>query len=125
MASSTVSQWSLADEEVAKISAYGPVPTSPTQNLYITKLMPQISFGKPKSTSVALNKSCICNDTKCKPAVSSRISSKNYVTLSTQANRSFKHNYFHPGDTVQVEVRNDNPDDMYLSTKVDPSTILP
>ena len=48
--------------------------------VYIPEIMPMIGMGKPKVTPVALNKACFANANDCKPAVSSRISTQNYVT---------------------------------------------
>ena len=48
--------------------------------VYIPSLMPNITMGLPKSTPVALNKSCYCNASECKPSVSSQLNTQNYVT---------------------------------------------
>lgn len=48
--------------------------------LYCPSLMPLISMGSPKSTPFSLNKSAYCNANDCKPSVSSKINTQNYIT---------------------------------------------
>lgn len=114
--------WNLSDVEKAKIVCGGSYTSaSKTQNVYMTKLMPLISIGKPKSTPTSLNKSCIINDTSCKPYVSSTVKSLNYFTVSLPDNQSFGHARLSYGATVEVYVRDKNPDYMMLHNTVDPS----
>lgn len=117
----SVSNWTLGDEEIAKICSFGLIPASRTMKVYIPKLMPLIGFGSPKNTTVSLNKSFMCNDSKCKPAVGSSVVSQNYVALSLQDNRNWSASYFNKGDVIHIEVKDKNPDYMVLSTKVDPT----
>lgn len=125
MANSTtnnVDEWNLSDVEVAHVICSGSRTSSGgSKQVYIAKLMPQISMGKPKPTSVGLNKSCIINDSKCKPAVSAKVSTLNYITAPPRANRNFQHSLLSYGATIEVEVRDKNPDNLYISNKVDPS----
>ena len=48
--------------------------------LYCPSLMPMIGMGTPKTTPVSLNKSAYCNSNECKPSVSSKITTQNYIT---------------------------------------------
>ena len=78
-----LTKWELNDTEIAYYvnSPYG--SSSGSLPLYIPKLMPNISMGKARSTRVNLNKSCYCNDSGCKPPVSSQLSYfliLNYIT---------------------------------------------
>lgn len=119
-----LTKWELNDTEVAYYvrSPYG--SSSGSLPLYIPKLMPNISMGKARSTRVNLNKSCYCNDSGCKPAVSSQLSSQNYLTISPQQNRSFREPHFRYGAKIQIEVHNQNDYEMYITTKIDNSTTI-
>ena len=119
-----LTSWEINDTEVAKycISPWG--GSGGSLPLYIPKLMPNIPMGKPKTFPVYLNKSCYCNASACRPNVATRLSSQNYITVPPLDNRSFRLPHFWYGDTLQIEVHNKNVDQLFISTKVDNSTIV-
>lgn len=115
-------EWSLGEFEIAKYSLPIGDPNATTSSLYIPKLMPLISFGSPKVTPKSLNKSCFVNDDSCKPTPASTINTQNYKTVPKPTNRRFFRVNYTQGEIMQVEIKNGNPDDMYISTKVDNSS---
>lgn len=117
-----IMEWAMSEYEVAKFAPVSNDANASSQKLYIPKLMPLISFGAPKITSESLNKSIFLNADECKISVSSTIQSQNYKTVPKPANRKFERILLTQGVTMQVEVKNGNPDQMYISTKVDPSS---
>ena len=119
-----IEQWSISNYEIG-YTCPQVCSSGGSQMLNIPKIMPDIPLGKPKSTPVPLNKSCYINDKKCKPSVATQISSQNYITVPPQDNRGFQLPWFHQGDRIFVEVRNQNPDNLFLSTKEDNSDLLP
>lgn len=98
-----------------------------SQQLFIPALMPFTSMGqgKPKSISVGLDKSCFCNDNGCKPAVSSKISIQNYITVSPKDHESFSHSVFYPGSRILIDVDNADPERLKLSVREDNSSEPP
>lgn len=120
-----LTSWTINDTEIAKycISPWG--SSSGRLPLYIPKLMPYISMGRPKTTRVPINKGCYCNASECKPNVGNSLTAQNYIMVGPQDNRSYSLPYFYYGDTIQVEVHNKNVDQLYLSTKVDNSCMIP
>ena len=110
------SDWKLGNDELARSCGTN---TGNVYNIHLNKLLPFIPFGKPKSTKRGLQKSCYINNSKCKPSISTTISTRNYVKVHLSKNSSInplakiKH-----GTTLQVSVKNKNPDTMnILSTK--------
>lgn len=75
--------------------------SSGSLRVYCPSSMPLIGMGKPKITPVSLNKSAYCNAADCKPSVSSKISTQNYVTAAEPYNQFEKPCYYF-GDTLTV-----------------------
>lgn len=103
------------------------VGSNQAQQLFIPVLMPSTSMGqgKPKTVSVGLDKSCFCNDNGCKPAVGSKITIQNYITVSLKAHESFSNSVFYPGSRILIDVDNADPDRLKISTREDNSSNPP
>lgn len=69
--------------------------------VYIPSLMPLIGMGTPKTTPVSLNRSCYCNASECKPAISSSINTQNYVTAKAPYH-SYRSSCYWFGTNVKV-----------------------
>ena len=88
-------------------SPYG--SSSGSLKVYIPELMPSISMGKPKTTPVSLNKTCYANANDCKPSVSSKINTQNYVTaLAPYEYNTYKDPCYYYGSTVMVSARDED-----------------
>ena len=72
--------------------------------VYVPALMPNISMGVSKITPVSLNKACFANATDCKPSVSSKLSTQNFITAKESFN-SYKHPYYRYGSSIRVVVK--------------------
>lgn len=125
LSNTNLTNWCMSDYEVGYTIVPPWCSSGGSLQLYIPKLMPDISQGRPKSTTVQLNKSCFINDKKCEPPVSSSISTQNYITVPPQDNRTFQDPIFYPGSRVYVEVHNRNPDNLFITTKEDNSSPYP
>lgn len=123
ISNTNLTEWSLGNYEVGFTITPPYTSSSGPQVLYIPKLMPLITQGKPKVTQATLSDSCYINDKPCKPTVAKKISVQNYITVPPQDNRSFSLPVFYPGSRIFVEVRNCNPDKLYVSTKEDNSSL--
>lgn len=122
-----IQKWELGNMEVGTFMCK-PLPYATsrgTLKLNIPKIMPLISGSSPEITVGSLNKSCYVNDSSCKPSVGSTIRTQNFKSVPPQDNRSFENPVFWRGDKIYVEVRNKNPDTMFLSTKEDNSSFPP
>ena len=75
--------------------------------IYIPKLMPHISMGNPKTTPVALNKSCYINANDCKPSIAAKIDTQNYVTAKASYNK-YKDSYYRYGSSIKVVAKDDD-----------------
>ena len=115
-------KWKMEEFEVAKFSPIKNDANAHQQKLFIPKLMPMISFGTPKNSTESLDKSIFINDPACKPSPDSTVQTQNFKTVPKPDNRKFARTVLTQGVTMQVEVKNGNPDEMYISTKVDPSS---
>ena len=103
---SNLKSWSLGTVEYGKyLSSAGT-----KVRVWVGKVMPLMKMGKPKTVRVGLNKGCLINDTKCKPTVSSTITSANYITIPTSSGEGLTGEY---GKTVKIEVRNHSVDQLY------------
>lgn len=114
-----IEKWELGDSEIGKVCQSPRIYANSNLQLNIPKLMPLIPLGKPKVTNISLSKGCYANANNI--AVSRTIGTQNYITVSHQANRSFRNSYLSQGTTVLVEVHNKNPDTIFISTKIDQS----
>lgn len=112
--------WELGNYEVG---IYLPPPhglanANPLQ-LNIPKLMPKIPVGKPTKSSTSINKSCYLNQDAI--SVGSTISIQNYLSTPHQDNRKFANLLLSSGAKLTIEIRNQNPDTRFVTTKIDPS----
>ena len=80
---SNLKKWSLNNIETGKSCGSN---SKQIFNVYVPKVLPLVSFSKPKNEVVALNKSCFINDQSCKPSVSSTVSIKNYIEMYLSSN---------------------------------------
>lgn len=117
-----IEEWSMGEYEKAKYSPISGNSNASNLQLYIPKLMPQINFGVPKVVPLPINKSILVNDEECKPTISTTINTQNYKTVPRTNNRKFGRIELKQGAEVQVEVKDKNPDTMYVSTKIDNSS---
>lgn len=115
-------EWSMSEFEIAKYSPPIGDPNAVSSQLYIPKLMPLIQFDAPKIIPKSLSKACFINDEACKPSPAAQINTQNYKTILKPTNRRFFREKYTQGEVMQVEVKNGNPDEMYISTKVDNSS---
>lgn len=104
-------------------SPYG--SSSGSLALYCPSLMPNIGMGSPKSTPFSLNKSAFCNASDCKPSISSRINTQNFIT-GLPPYHDFNHSCYWFGSGVTVRA---DSEDM-LTVRISPedednSTIWP
>lgn len=118
---SNLKKWSLNNIETGKSCGSN---SKQIFNVYVPKVLPLVSFSKPKNEVVALNKSCFINDQSCKPSVSSTVSIKNYIemylssnsklSLSSLAESPIKH-----GSELKIEIQNKNVDKMFVISTAD------
>lgn len=120
--SSNIKKWKLEDQEIAFYAPkHGSSSDSPLK-VYIPKLCPMISSGIPKDNPPSiLSTSCYANASECKPIVSSKIKTKNYLEIEMMPNQKFKNDHFWQGDKMVVEIRNGNIYDMRITNKIDES----
>ena len=85
--------------------------------LYCPSLMPLIGMGTPKTTPVSLNKSAYCNSNECKPSVSSKITTQNYITgKANYHNFDFPCYWYGTGITVRVPLFIEEGEDVLVRT---------
>lgn len=94
-------------------------------DLYIPKIMPLITQGTRKITTVTLDSSIFINNQNCKPIVSRYISSQNFITVPKHPKASFVNKYKKHGIKVEVEVLNANVDNMRITDTYDESHFYP
>lgn len=107
---SSTKKWSLGTVEYGKACGTG---TQTKIKVWMGKVLPLIPFGLPNSKMVPLNKSCVINDSKCRPQISSQVRSVNYVTLPVAKGidgRKIKH-----GTKVKIEVTNKSVDQLTVT----------
>ena len=102
-------KWSLGTIETGKVVA----SSGNKLKIWMGKAMPFIKFGKPKTKLVALNKSCLINDSKCKPNISSQVHTVNYMTVPSSARISSEK--VKRGTPVKIEVRNHSVDQLTVT----------
>lgn len=107
---SNLKSWTLGTIEIGK--SCGSNTSGSSFHIYIAKLLPLISFGRPSKKSVSLNRNCFCNTSACKPSVASRVTSTNYVDIPLSTN-TFITETSH-GEEVKIEIFNGNVDNMYV-----------
>lgn len=117
----TLKNWTLNNTETGKSCG-----TNSKQifNVYVPKVLPLVSFEKPKTETVALNKSCFINDASCKPSVSSTITLKNYIEMYLSSNSklstsSLAESPIKHGTELKIEIQNKNVDKMFVISTAD------
>lgn len=102
--------WHLNETEYGKVCGGG---TSNKLKVWVPKILPFISFSKPKSKVVPINKSCIINDSKCKPIIASSVKTVNYITIPHDdvVNGSL----VEFGTRVVIKVKNNSPDQLTIT----------
>lgn len=76
-----LNSWHISDDDIGKIVGY----TGSKLKIWVGKIFPLVKYGKPQSKLVTLDKNCIINDKTCKPKISSKIRSVNYITVPTDS----------------------------------------
>ena len=110
---SNTTKWSLNTSEVGKSCGAN---SGDTFKVYVAKVLPLVSFAKPKVKTVAIKKTCFINAAKCKPSVSTKVKTRNYINIPKSTNtkiKSAKH-----GTKLNISVLNKNIDRMYVDGKV-------
>ena len=105
-------KWALDTTETGK--SCGPNEGN-TFKVYVAKVLPLVSFAKPKVKTVAIRKTCYINAPKCKPSISAKVKTRNYLTLPLSTNANIdcaKH-----GTKLKITVQNKNVDKMYVEGK--------
>ena len=69
--------------------------------IHLPILMPEIPAGNPKTTPVALNKSCYINALDCKPPIGAKIETQNFITAKAPYN-SYRQSHYHFGSSIKV-----------------------
>lgn len=78
-------KWFLNKEEVGKSCGTN---SGKTFKVYIAKILPLVTFGKPKTKDVTLKSSCFVNASKCRPSISSKVKTKNYIDVAVSSTAS-------------------------------------
>ena len=106
-------KWSIGPFEVAKSVGKN---SGQKFKVYIGKVMPLISFGKPKKKIVQIKKSCFVNATKCKPSIASKVTIANYMTVPV-ANTSTMRKSVKHGTKLTVTVANGSVNQLSVTGK--------
>lgn len=115
-----IQEWKLNDYEIAK-TCETVKSESGKFKLFIPKLMPLINYGKPTKTKQYISSSIFANADECKPSISTTVTTQNFRTLCMLDNDEFSKTLI-PSDTeIQIEIKNGNPDSMYITSKIDNS----
>lgn len=115
-----IKEWNLNNYEIAKTCEKA--NTKPASfKLYIPKLMPLITYGKPIQTKQFISSSIFANSDECKPATSTTITTQNFKTLQMADNERFSKTTLPYNSEVQIEVKDNNPDSMFIASKIDNS----
>lgn len=114
-------QWSLNNIETGKSCGSN---SRQVFNVYVPKVLPLVSFEKPKQETVALNKSCFINDETCKPSVSSTVTIRNYIEMYLSSNskistKSLADLPVKHGTELKIEIQNKNVDKMFVISTAD------
>ena len=72
----TLKSWKLNRNEVALSCGKN---SGTSIKVYSARIIPLVKFGKPKEKTVAINKTCFINASKCKPSLSSKVTVRNYL----------------------------------------------
>lgn len=98
---------------------------SRTWDLYIPKIMPLISMGTRKVSSVSLNSSILANSSECKPTINGTVKTQNFINVPKHPKAKFAQRWKMHGIEVEVEILNHNVDNMRITDTYDNSHALP
>lgn len=115
-----IKEWNLDNYEIAKTCEEVNTRSS-SFKVYIPKLMPLINAGKPIQAKQFISPSIFANSDECKPAISTTITTQNFKTLQMADNENFSRTILPYNAEVQIEVTNNNPDSMFITSKIDNS----
>lgn len=117
-----IESWSMPNQTIGKFAPISGGASSSSYNVYIPVLMPQISFGVPKTSNVNLSVSCFCNAPACKPPIKSSIKTQNYLSVPVYSNNEFTGNTFNQGARFYIEAIDGNVDNLHITNRIDEST---
>lgn len=115
--------WQLHDFEIA-FFLHAPRDESEQEvyKLNIPAIMPDIPIEPAKDpVSVTINKSIYVNSPKCSLPVKPNVYISNHVCVGKHNNEHFKHRYLDFKAMIYVETVNNDIDEMYVTTRKDPS----
>lgn len=116
-----IKEWQLNKQEVGYNVEAGSGHYSAgasTWKIYIAKLMPMVTKGYAKLTTIKLDSSLFSNASGCMPVSQSTIHSQNYITVS-RGEYSFSNPYKNHNMQVEIEVLNDNMDNLRVTNYID------
>lgn len=117
----TMQSWHMPHVVSANYSRVRGSSGASSHPVHIPALMPLIGFGPMQTTSKPIRSSCFCNDSKCKPAVGSSISTQNYINVPVYEHNEFRLPIFRLGAAMRVEALNGDYNKLYISHHVDSS----
>lgn len=117
----TLKNWSLNNTETGKSCGSN---AKLLFNVYVPKVLPLVSFDKPKTEMTFLNKSCFINDETCKPSVNSTVACRNYIEMYLSSNsklslKELKKTPVKHGAELKIEIQNKNVDKMFVISTAD------
>ena len=116
-----VQSWYMPETVIGNFTEPTGSGKASSYTVHIPLLMPMIGFGKKKQQAKNLNKSCYCNDSKCKPAIASTISIQNYVTVPCHANNNLKYSTIRQGARFLIEAIDGDYDTLRITNHLDDS----
>ena len=121
--SDTMRSWHMPHVVSANYSKVRGPSGAASHPVHIPALMPMISFGVMSTSSKPINKSCFCNDSKCKPSVASSLTTQNYLIVPVYDNNEFNLPIFRLGAAMQVEALSGDYNELWISNRVDSSVL--
>lgn len=104
------SHWKLGNIEIGKHCGGS---SEDQMKVYIGKMMPLVSFGSPIQVPAGINKGCMANDKKCKPNMSSQVTTQNYRTVPT--NKRIDGTKVKFAEKLRIEIRDNNVDELAVT----------
>ena len=114
------------DGEIVPVNYVQKSPFGPSGGdlkVYVPSMMPQIPMSEAASFPEILDASCYCNANECKPSVSRRVSSKNYI-VARAPNWPYSGGRINYGAGLICWARLTNEDNLYfklVKEEADPS----
>lgn len=110
-------KWSLDSLEIGKSCG---INIGKVYKVYVAKILPLVTFGKPKSKIVALSKNCFINANDCKPSISTKVKIINYIKIPLSASATLKSSTkIKHGTSLKISVKHSNPDELTVLSKKD------